>query len=100
MSDLRTLCLDDFQPHKGTSFRVTVEDGTIEATLIDVIGNRGDTVSETDRSPFSAVFRLAEDTPPVQQIYRLEHAVMGPLDLFLVPIGPDDDGMRFEAVFS
>jgi hypothetical protein len=35
-----------------------------------------------------------------QRIYRLRHPVMGELDLFLVPIGPDGEGMRYEAVFT
>jgi hypothetical protein len=35
-----------------------------------------------------------------QRIYRLEHAVMGPLEIFLVPIGPDAEGMRYQAVFT
>ena len=40
-------------------------------------------------------------TPPVpQRIYGVEHARIGRLDLFLVPLGPDDAGQRYEAVFT
>jgi hypothetical protein len=35
-----------------------------------------------------------------QRIYRLEHDELGALDLFLVPIGRDDSGVRYEAVFT
>ncbi len=35
-----------------------------------------------------------------QAIYALEHAEMGMLELFLVPLGPHEDGMRYEAVFT
>jgi hypothetical protein len=36
-----------------------------------------------------------------QQIYRLEcEGLVESLDLFLVPIGPDANGMRYEAVFN
>jgi hypothetical protein len=35
-----------------------------------------------------------------QRIYRLQHEELGQLELFLVPIGPDADGMCYEAVFS
>jgi hypothetical protein len=35
-----------------------------------------------------------------QGIQRLSHAELGELDLFLVPIGPDAQGMRYEAAFA
>jgi hypothetical protein len=38
--------------------------------------------------------------PPLpQHIYALEHTSLGKLELFLVPIGPDERGMRYQAVF-
>jgi hypothetical protein len=35
-----------------------------------------------------------------QAIYQLEHDRMGTMDIFLVPIGPDGQGMGYEAVFN
>jgi hypothetical protein len=35
-----------------------------------------------------------------QKIHRLEHATLGALDIFIVPIGPDRLGMLYEAIFS
>jgi hypothetical protein len=35
-----------------------------------------------------------------QRIYRVEHDAMGPCDLFLVPIGPRDGGMQYQAIFT
>jgi hypothetical protein len=35
-----------------------------------------------------------------QAIYRLENAAIGPLEIFLVPLGPHQGGMRYEAVFT
>ena len=35
-----------------------------------------------------------------QLIYSLEHATLGTLEVFLVPVGPDAVGMRYDAVFS
>jgi hypothetical protein len=52
------------------------------------------------RRPFSLVFRAATTRHLPQRIYALEHAALGRLDLFLVPIGPDQLGMRYEAVFT
>jgi hypothetical protein len=52
------------------------------------------------RAPFSIVFRGPLDAVLPQCIYQLEHAAIGTFDLFLVPIGPDGEGMRYEAVFT
>jgi len=46
------------------------------------------------------VFRGPEGVPLPQRIYRMEHPDIGAFDLFVVPIRPDDKGMRYEAVFN
>ncbi len=53
------------------------------------------------RRPFSLIFcdRSAAPFLP-QRIYTVEHTTIGRLDLFLVPIGPGEGGMRYEAVFT
>ncbi len=35
-----------------------------------------------------------------QGIYRLEHDDLGEIDLFLVPVGQDQEGFQYEAVFN
>ncbi len=35
-----------------------------------------------------------------QHIYHLEHAVLGEMDLFLVPVGQRETGFEYEAVFN
>lgn len=55
------------------------------------------------RVPFSLIFRhslLPQNAYLPQQIYHLEHPTLGTLDLFLVPLGPDSEGMRYEAIFT
>jgi hypothetical protein len=50
--------------------------------------------------PFSLVFRGPLAPVAVQRIYPLEHATLGLFEIFLVPIGPDERGLRYEAVFT
>jgi hypothetical protein len=38
--------------------------------------------------------------PVRQQVCVLSHDELGRFELFLVPLGPDQGGMRFEAVIS
>ena len=35
-----------------------------------------------------------------QRIYPLAHETLGSLELFIVPIGPRDGGMVYEAIFT
>jgi hypothetical protein len=35
-----------------------------------------------------------------QSIYRVEHAVLGELDVFLVPVGLRDSRVEYQAVFN
>ena len=52
------------------------------------------------RQPFSLLFRAPKDALFPQMIYRIEHERMGALDLFLVPLGPDEHGLVYEALFN
>jgi len=52
------------------------------------------------RTPFSLLFRGPRQPVLPQKIYPLEHDRLGRLEIFLVPIGPEGEGMRDEAVFT
>ena len=50
---------------------------------------------------FSIVLRTPQsNTYLPQHIYSVEHARLGKHQIFLVPIGPDESGMRYEAIFD
>ncbi len=49
---------------------------------------------------FSLMFRGSRDPVGRQGTYRLAHAALGALDIFLVPVGRDAEGTRYQAVFS
>jgi len=93
----------DFSSYANQTFSIQVEPGELlEVELVDVSDLGGDDGwdESSARRPFSIVFRGPKESYLPQSIYRIEHDRMGSLDLFLVPIGPDRQGMRYEAVFS
>jgi hypothetical protein len=49
---------------------------------------------------FSLIFRGPKSPFLEQRIYPMAHERFGDFELFLVPIGPDSLGMRYEAVFN
>jgi len=71
----------------------------IEATDLGTEGQRGGSATPR-REPFSIVFRGPRTPILPQRIYRVAHPEIGDFELFLVPIGPDEQGMRYEAVFT
>jgi hypothetical protein len=103
---LDTLTSASFQPllHQSFEIRMDGSDHTEQPRAFDLIevADLGDaTVADRDRRhPFSLVFREAGRAYLPQNIYRLDHPALGSLDLFLVPIGPDHQGMLYQAIFN
>ena len=97
---LETLTAETFEAHRGEPFRLGVDAATaFDAELIEIVRG-GDEGAAPRRAPFSVVFRAPSGHEYPQGIYRVEHAHLGVLEIFLVPIGPDEVGMRYEAVFA
>jgi hypothetical protein len=97
---LETFTNATFEPHVGEAFLLhegsgpPVEVVLVEATVLATLS------SSEARAPFSIVFRQASGAFLQQGMYGVEHSTVGACDLFLVPIGPDGGGMRYEAVFT
>lgn len=82
------------------TFRLVAGETHHAAVLVEAkaLGPGARAAREVER--FSLVFRTAPEVVLPQRVYRLEHDSLGALDLFLVPIGPDGEGMCYEAVFA
>lgn len=87
--DTRAVTASAARPHVGSAFTLWAGPEPVALTL--------DAVDGSDDS-FALVFR----TPAVlsQATYPVEHAVLGRLALFLVPVGRDAGGALYEAVFN
>jgi hypothetical protein len=90
-----------FMPQVGELFRAVVSDTVALPMVLSEVAalpNYGDARYRAE--PFSLVFHAAPGSVLAQQIYRMENERMTPFECFLVPIGPDAQGMRFEAIFT
>jgi hypothetical protein len=67
--------------------------------MLELVSVTSQVSSETQES-FSLMFRAPVDAPSVQGTYRLEHQTLPGMDIFLVPVKRDDNGISFEAVFN
>ncbi len=87
--------------HEGSSFEII--DDRAQADLLHLIEVTSSSLTAPagDRVAFSLIFRLEKrDRFYPQGCRSLKHAHLGTETVFLVPIGPDAEGMRYEAVFN
>lgn len=99
MSDPFTI--ERFLPRVGQVFHVGLEErGTVDVLLSEVTRLVTDASRLRRREPFSLLFHAPPGTVLEQRIYQVEGEGLGPFECFLVPIGPDRFGMRFEAVYT
>lgn len=93
------LTLDAFQHHQGSVFILPLAEGRLELLLTEVSLLKS-VAPQAQRQPFALVFRGPPTPVLPQQIYALEHPVLGRQEIFMVPIGPDALGMNYEAIFT
>ncbi|MBF5040972.1 hypothetical protein FGE12_01110 [Aggregicoccus sp. 17bor-14] len=92
------LSLESFAPHAGTAFRLRAPGAPVALELVKAVALGHGRVGA--RTPFSLQFLGPEGHRMEQGTRTLEHPAMGPLDIFLVPLGPLQGRMRYEAIFS
>lgn len=94
---LEAFARDNFANRSNQIFRIhfTAEEA-VDCELIEVSELRKQIGGES----FSIVFLAPLTAPVEQQIYRIDHPEMGSFELFLVPVGKDDKGVKYEAVFN
>lgn len=91
------ITLDSFSKHVNTKFTMRYGDSqTAELRLVEAT----DVGSSERQIQYSLLFVAPAEAPDAQGIYRVEHDQMGELDLFLVPVGKDEGGLRYEAIFN
>lgn len=95
---IRDISHQEFGACLNQPFRASVEGVGLEIELIGV-ATWGESQADR-RQPFSLTFRGPSNPVLAQRIYALENETLGTLEIFLVPIGPDKQGMQYEAVFS
>ena len=88
---------EEFAEHLNTKFHIPLQpSGAVELELMEVVS----TLSTPRQEQFSIFFRGPANIYLPQRTYHMKHDAMGELDLFIVPIGRESDGFRYEAVFN
>jgi hypothetical protein len=96
--DLRSVTHKDFEPLVNQRFRVEGEPGAeLELVSVDV---RARSASSAKRQAFALLFRGPKARLLSQRIYALGNESVERLEIFLVPVGEEEDAFLYEAVFT
>jgi len=91
----------EFTKHLNTQFRLLAEaPRPIDLTLVSVTPRKIEAQEQADMERFSAIFMGPPDIFIPQQTYRVSHPEMGEFDIFLVALGQDPEGFKYEAVYN
>ena len=97
MTEPGDLAAGDFEAAIGDEFALATEAGEVGVRLSSVRRSRR---PRDGREPFAVLFHGPADRILEQGIRRLGHPRLGEFDIFLVPVGLDDAGCAYEAVFA
>jgi hypothetical protein len=90
-----------FAGRVGEAFTITAPDGdTLELTLAEAKLAPENYGVPGRRAPFSLIFHGPLSPFAPQGTWPVDHPELEGLQLFLVPIGPEGDAMRYQAVFT
>jgi hypothetical protein len=99
---LESATSETFAPHVGTAFQATSQTGdTLELVLTSCEESPASAPPDAVRTPFSLFFRDGDGSRYApQQTFTIRHPALGEFSLFIVPLGPGEEGMRYQAVIS
>ena len=95
------LKMEDFEACLHQPFQIYLEErpSPLVAELIDVTA-LPDHGGDLRRQPFSLILRNRDNFILPQRIYQISNEKLGSLELFLVPVGEDKQGIQYEALFA
>ncbi|MEI9988236.1 MAG: hypothetical protein WDN69_37135 [Aliidongia sp.] len=97
---MRILTFETFRPHLNSTFALGLGESSIELTLTQATKQPVQPFPGMMREPFSLIFRSGTPVVLPQRLYPLKHQEMGRLDIFIVPIGRDPQGIVYQALFN
>jgi hypothetical protein len=91
----------EFSKHVNTKFRLNLDaDNGVDLELTEVKAYMSKHREQEGMERFSIYFQGPAEPALPQKLYTFQHAEMGEFEMFLVPIGKNDAGYRYESVFN
>ena len=97
---VQLLHYENFGPHVNSTFSLKLGETTVDLALTEATRQMVRPFPGMMREPFSLIFRSSSQVVLPQRIYPLEHDGMGKLEIFIVPVAREPQGIVYEAVFN
>jgi hypothetical protein len=91
---------EGFASHLHGSFSVGVGPSTVEMTLVQATKGTPRDWEGLRKEPFSLMFKCANPVILPQKMYLFERPGFGKMDIFIVPVGRERDGVVYQAIFN
>ena len=95
-----SLTLELFQPEVGSTFSIGFSDARFDLELREASALKYHNPKLHTRHPFALTFVCPDQRVLQQGCYAIDHERLGLLEIFMVPIAADEDGVQYEAVFN
>jgi hypothetical protein len=99
MLDLATVRREEFAACLNQDFEIVFPDGTLPVKLIEA-KQWGPDQAANVRQPFTLTFRVERNLRLPQGTYKMRHAKLGEMEIFLVQVAADQNSSTLEAVFN
>ena len=97
---MQVLTFESFASHLNTTFALKLGEASVTLTLTEAVKRPVHPFPGMMREPFSLYFRSGSQIVLPQRIYPFAHDAMGRLEIFIVPIAREPQGIVYEAVFN
>jgi hypothetical protein len=94
------LVSDTFAGRVGESFTIAPANGEPIETVLSECEEKPASQAPGGKMPFSLVLHAEGPGYYGQQMFTVGHSELGEFSLFLVPLGPDERGMAYQAVIG
>ncbi len=94
------LSVENFAAAAKQSFDLSIGEASLPLTLVEVQPLPVNPYPGMMRAPFSLIFRTASQVVLPQKLYNLKNEKLGKLEIFLVPVARDREGVLYQAVFN
>ena len=91
---------EGFAPHLNQTFSVGLGTSTVEMTLVQAVKGKPRDWEGLRKEPFSLLFKCAHSVILPQKTYPFQKSGFGRMDIFIVPVGREKDGIVYQAIFN
>ncbi|MGN6572170.1 MAG: DUF6916 family protein [Pseudolabrys sp.] len=91
---------EGFAGHLHGIFSVGVGQGSVEMTLVQATKGKPRDWDGLRKEPFALIFKCGHPVVLPQRTYLFERPGFGKMDIFIVPVGRERDGVIYQAVFN